>query len=54
MPENKVVDFTFEGSKLIVKVDPNKDGEHVLEVKIDMAEVPDEIASIFAKKAGLK
>ena len=50
MPENKIVDFKFEGSKLIINVDPNKDGEVVLSVSLDMAEIPDEVASFFAKK----
>ena len=50
MPENKAVSFVFEGSKLIVSVDPNKDGEVVLRVEIDMAEIPDEVLSVLNSK----
>ena len=48
----KAVEFTFEGSKLLVIVDPNKDGQPVMKLEIEMAEIPDEILSaISAKKA---
>jgi len=50
---NKAVDFRFEGSKLIVVVDPNKDGEPVLSVELELAEIPDEVLSaINSKKEG--
>jgi len=52
MPENKKVDFRFEGSTLIVAVDTNKDGQPVLELKFDMAEIPDEIWGMMNKNKG--
>jgi hypothetical protein len=44
------VDFSFEGSKLLVVVDPNKDGQPVVRVEIEMAEIPDEILSAISSK----
>ena len=49
MDENKAVTFKIEGGKFIINVDPNKDGEAVIEIKIDMIEVPDEVVSLFKK-----
>jgi len=50
MPEeNKVVDFKFEGRKLIITVDSNKDGEAVLSLSIDLSEVADEVLDAFKK-----
>jgi hypothetical protein len=52
--ENKAVDFKFEGTKLIVIVDPNKDGGPVLSVIVDLSEIPDEVFSLLsAKKAAV-
>ena len=48
MPD-KAVDFKFEGSTLIIALDFNKDGQPVVEVKIDMAEIPDEIWGMMNK-----
>lgn len=45
----KKVEFGVEGSKFVVKVDPNADGEALLKVELDLTEVPDEIAAIFIK-----
>ena len=46
------VDFKFEGSKLSIAVDPNEDGQSVLKVEVDLAEIPDEVLSLIsAKKA---
>jgi len=50
MPENKAVSFLFDGSKLKIIVDSNKDGEPVLSVEIEMAEIPDEVLSAIQKK----
>jgi len=49
MEENKVVDFKIEDGNLIIKVDPNKDGENLIEIKVNMLEVPDEIISAIKK-----
>jgi hypothetical protein len=43
------VDFKFEGSKLVVNVDPNSDGQVVLSVTIDLAEVADEVLAALKK-----
>jgi hypothetical protein len=49
---DKAVELKWEGSKLIAIVDPNKDGQPVVELKIELAEIPDEVLSaIAAKKA---
>jgi hypothetical protein len=50
--ENKAVDFTFDGSKLMIVVDPNKDGEPVLRLEIELAEIPDEVMSLLVAKKG--
>ena len=47
--EKKAVEFKVEGGKFYIKVDPNKDGQPVLELFIDIAEVPDEVISLFKK-----
>ena len=39
----KVVDFSFNGSKLVLKVDSDKDGEVLLDLEIDLGEAFDEI-----------
>jgi hypothetical protein len=49
--ENKVVDFKVEGGKVIITVDPNKDGQAVLVVAVDIAEIPDEVIDMFKKPA---
>ncbi len=48
--ENKAVEFKFEGAKLLIVVDPNKDGGPVLKVEVDLAEIPDEVLSLIAAK----
>ena len=49
MVENKAVSFKFENGKLIIGVDINKDGQNLLTIAIDLAEVPEEVLSIFKK-----
>lgn len=46
----KAVEVKFEGSKLLVVVDPNKDGQPVLKVEVELAEIPDEVLSAIAAK----
>jgi hypothetical protein len=48
--ENKSVEMKFEGTKMIVNVDPNKDGGPVLVVMIDLMEIPDEVMSLVSSK----
>lgn len=43
------VKFEITDGKLIIQVDPNEDGQIVLEVKIDLLEVPDEVLSALKK-----
>lgn len=44
------VSFKFEGSKLIVSIDSNKDGEPVLSLTLDLAEIPDEVLALITAK----
>lgn len=44
-----MVDYSFEGTKLIVTVDPNKDGQAVVSVTIDLSEVADELLGALKK-----
>ncbi len=46
--ENKAVEMKFEGTKLIVNIDPNKDGGPVIVVMVDLMEIPDEVMSAIA------
>ena len=48
--ENKALSFSFDGAKLNIAIDPNKNGSPVIEIKVDMAEVPSEVLSLFTKK----
>jgi hypothetical protein len=49
------VKFEFEGSKLKVSVDPNGDGQPVMKIELELAEIPDEVLSVIsAKKAEVK
>lgn len=49
MSVDKAFDFTIEGGFLIIVADPNKDGQNVLELKIDLTEIPDEVLSALKK-----
>lgn len=48
--EKKVVSFEVEDGKLKLVVDPNRDGQPVVSLVVDIAEVPDEVAALFLKK----
>jgi hypothetical protein len=51
---NDKVSFAFVDGCLVVKVDLNKDGQPFLELKIELAEIPEEIFSLIsAKKAAV-
>lgn len=43
MPDAKVVDFKFEGGKLSVVLDTDKDGQRLLSLNVDLAEALDEV-----------
>ena len=46
----KKLDYKFEGTKMKVMVDPNEDGEALMTVEIDLAEVADEVIDALSKK----
>lgn len=50
MEEKKVVDFKVEDGKLKILVDTNKDGEPVVSLVVDIAEIPDEVVSALKKQ----
>lgn len=50
MEENKSVAFKIEGGKLLISVDLNKDGQTLVDIAVDLAEIPDEILQVFKKK----
>ena len=41
--------FEFEDGKLFIMIDPNKDGQYLLKLEVDMTEIPDEVISAFKK-----
>lgn len=45
----KVVTVKFEGTKMIVAVDTNKDGEPSIEMIVNLAETADEVMDKFFK-----
>lgn len=49
--EGKVVSFHVVDGKFLIELDLNKDGKPLLALSLDIAQVPAEIASVFAKKA---
>lgn len=50
--EAKKVSFAVVEGKFVIEVDPNADGKALLVVSVDIAQVPAEVASLFAKKEG--
>lgn len=44
-----VVNYKFEGTNLLVSVDSNKDGQPVLSLTIDLAEIADEVFAALKK-----
>lgn len=44
------VKFEFEGSKLKLAIDPNEDGQAVLSLELELAEIPDEVLSLISSK----
>jgi len=51
MSEKKMLDFKYKDGKMIISIDPNRDGEPVVFLSVDIKEVPDEIVSAFKKDA---
>lgn len=49
MSEQNAFEFRIEGGFLVITIDPNKDGQNVMELKIDLAEIPDEVLSALKK-----
>ena len=50
--EGKVVAFKMEGSKLVLQIDSNKDGQPLMTLTLELSEVADELFSLLkgAKK----
>jgi len=44
------VDYKFEGTSVVVTVDGNSDGQPVLSLTLNLAEIPDEILSLITSK----
>lgn len=42
----KVVDFAFQGAKLMLKLDTDQDGQGVLELEIDLMEALNEVGVV--------
>jgi hypothetical protein len=49
LEEVKAIDFKIVDGFLVIKADPNKNGISVLEIKVNLAEVPAEIVAILKK-----
>lgn len=49
MEQNKSVSFRIEGSKFYITIDTNKDGQNLIEIVLDLLEVPDEVLKLFKK-----
>lgn len=47
--EKKAVSFKIVDSKLLVEVDPNKNGTPVIKLELDLVEVPSEIVAVIKK-----
>lgn len=47
---HKVVNLKFEGTKLVIDIDSDKDGEPLLDVVVDLGEAFDEISGLVLKK----
>ena len=45
--ENQAVSFKIDDGKLNLTVDPNKDGQPLVTLSIDLKEVPDEVVDAF-------
>lgn len=45
-----VINYKFEGTKLIVNLDGDQDGVALLSLTLDLAEVPSEVLALIAKK----
>ena len=38
--ENKVVDFKIQDGKLLISVDPNKNGVALVKIEMELSEIP--------------
>jgi hypothetical protein len=47
--EKKAFTLKIDGEFLVISLDPNKDGDELLNIKLHMSEVPDEVLSAFKK-----
>lgn len=47
---SKKLEMKVDGSKFLIMVDPNEDGDALIKLELDLAEVPDEVLDLFMKK----
>lgn len=47
-----MIDFKVDDGKLVIGVDPNEDGEAVVEVVVHITEIPDEVMDLLNKDDG--
>lgn len=47
MSETNAVEVKFEGAKVIVLVDPNKDGSPLVKVELDLLQIPAEVKELM-------
>lgn len=47
MSETNVVEVKFEGAKVIINVDPNKDGSPLVKVELDLLQIPAEVKELI-------
>lgn len=43
--EKKVYSLKFTDGKLLIELDPNRDGQPVMKLEVDVMEIPDEVIS---------
>jgi hypothetical protein len=47
MEESNAVSIKFEGAKVIINVDPNKDGSPLVKVELDLLQIPSEVKDLI-------
>lgn len=47
MSDVNVVEVKFEGAKVIIAVDPNKDGSPLVKVELDLLQIPAEVKELI-------
>lgn len=44
---NPQFDLKFEGAKAVITIDPNKDGQPLLKVELDLLQIPAEVKELI-------